>query len=74
MSDPMTPEQKAWIDEASYSALLHKWRFGPVGDPMFTGETGNYYERVLAEKKEIIGHEGAVEVSKMLGWGPDNRR
>ena len=67
MSTPMTKEQKEWIDTASYEALLSKWRFAPVGDPMFTGESGDYYGKVLGAKRDedLDRH---VATSKMLGW------
>ena len=47
----MTPEQKKWIDEASYEDLLRKWRFAPAGDPMFQGDTGEYYSKVMNEQR-----------------------
>lgn len=63
----MTPEQKKWIDEASYVDLLQKWRFAPVGDPMFQGDTGDYYSKVMFEKRAKEG-DGGVSASKMVGW------
>ena len=50
----MTNDQKKWIDNASYTALLYKWRFAPSGDPMFQGDTGDYYAKVMAEKKKTV--------------------
>lgn len=63
----MTPEQKKWIDEATYIQLLDKWRFAPVGDPLFQGETGIYYKQVMVEKRrqEL---DGGVSASKVVGW------
>ena len=46
----MTDEQKRWIDNASLHQLLDKWRFAPVGEPMFQGEVGEYFSKVIAEK------------------------
>jgi hypothetical protein len=63
----MTPEVKKWIDEQSYQTLLQRWRFAPVGDVMFQGETGDYYAKVMTEKR---GQEpdGGVGASKRVGW------
>lgn len=62
----MTPDQKRWIDSASYEQLLEKWRFAPVGDPMFQGDTGDYYSDVMSQKKSKCDH---VQASKNIGWG-----
>ncbi len=59
---------KEWIDNASYEELLRKWRFAPVGDPFFIGEMGAYYGRKLSEKRQEVGNEEHVRVSKMIGW------
>ncbi len=62
----MSPEQKAWIDGASYEDLLRRWRFAPAGDPMFQGETGTYYQDVMARKRKEVGDAGAVAASKAI--------
>jgi len=64
----MNDRQKKWIDEASYGKLLSRWRFAPVGDPMFTGDTGKYYSEVMAEKRASVGNDGHVAASKGIGW------
>jgi hypothetical protein len=64
----MTNEQKNWIDNASYRKLLRKWRHSPVGDPMFQGETGDYYAQVMRAKKHEVGQAAAVQASKDVGW------
>lgn len=61
----MTDEQKKWIDTASYEDLLNHWRFAPVGDPFFAGDTGSYYIKVMNEKKKEADH---VKASKKIGW------
>jgi len=63
----MTPEQKKWIDEATYEDLLRKWRFAASGDPMFQGDAGDYYAKVMVEKKAYDPAE-AVAASKRIGW------
>lgn len=62
----MTDQDKAWIDNASYETLLQRWRFAPVGDLMFTGDTGEYYAQVMKSKREA--HPNPPQVSKNLGW------
>lgn len=67
----MTPEQKSWIDNASYDQLLEKWRFAPVGDPFFQGDTGEYYSDVMRQKRANSNHMRksleAVEAMKEAG-------
>ena len=63
----MTPEQKKWIDEASYEDLLRKWRFASVGEPMFQGDTGKYYSKVMNEQRSA-DPGGHVRASKSIGW------
>ena len=63
----MTPEQKKWIDEATYEELLRKWRFAPVGEPMFQGNTGKYYSKVMKERRSA-NPAGHVSASKSIGW------
>jgi hypothetical protein len=71
MSTPITPEQKEWIDTASYEDLLWRWRFTPTGDDngFFTGETGKYYAKVMKQRREAPGgQEEHVRASKKIGW------
>ena len=64
----MNAEQmKNWIDNASYQQLLSKWRFSPSGDPFFEGEIGEYYSKVMAERK-AADPGAAVAASKAIGW------
>lgn len=63
----LTPENKAYIDKLGYEELLRRWRFAPVGDPWFRGETGAYWgERMAKLRAEGADHVGA---SKRIGWG-----
>lgn len=64
----MTLEQKAWIDGASYEDLLSHWRLAPAGDPIFQDEAGDYYQRVLAEKRAQVGDAEHTRISKAIGW------
>ena len=59
----MTPEQKSRIDSMNQYQLCKAWRFAPVGDPLFIGETGEYFIKVLNEKGGFT-----PEISKRLGW------
>jgi hypothetical protein len=61
----MNERTKHWIDNASYEELLAKWRFTTLGDPMFQGETGKYYSKVMSEKRKSADH---VQTSKNIGW------
>lgn len=66
----LTPERKAVIDSYSYEQLLRRWRFAPVGDPWFQGETGNYWGDRMAflRDQDKAMH---VAVSKQIGWERD---
>jgi hypothetical protein len=62
----LTPKNKAHIDSLSYEQLLSHWRFAPVGDPWFQGETGDYWKKRMSElRAQGADHVGA---SKRLGW------
>ena len=66
----MTTEElgmKEWIDQATYKSLLCKWRFEPSGSPWFEGEIGQYYAKVLKEKRELDPNN-AINASKEIGW------
>lgn len=65
----LTPENKQRIDSLSYEHLLRRWRFAPVGDPWFQGETGEYWGKRMAEMRdEPGGHERHVAASKSIGF------
>jgi hypothetical protein len=64
----MTEAEKKWIDNASYRDLLYKIRFAPVGEPMFTGDTGEYFVKVQRERRAAPGGDGEhVRASKEIG-------
>lgn len=69
MSEEIDPQIKKWIDESSYEALLYKWRFAKSGSPYFEGKTGEYYSKVMFEKRDALPHEEQVRASKNVGWG-----
>jgi hypothetical protein len=64
----LTPEVKTEIDERSYESLLRLWRFAPSGEPMFEGESGEYYKDRLA-KLRSENPADAVAASARIGWG-----
>jgi len=65
----MTDKEKTWIDAASYEQLLRRWRMAPGGgDPIFQGDTGKYYSKVMQQKRAEVGPGEAVRASKSIGW------
>lgn len=65
----LTQERKNHIDSLSYYNLLSSWRFAPVGNPWFQGETGDYWSKRMKELREKPGGDAAhVKASKELGW------
>ena len=62
----LTQENKQHIDEKCYEDLLSHWRFAPVGDLWFQGETGKYWSQRMKELRDGgANHAGA---SKHIGW------
>jgi len=59
---------KDQIDRMSYKVMLRKWRFGDTEDPIFQGDTGKYFAKVMAEKKAKLPHSEQVAISKTIGW------
>ena len=64
----LTPEAKQSIDGMSYENMLRAWRFAPLGDPMFQGETGDYFAKKMSEKRAAITAEEHTAASKRIGW------
>ena len=67
----MTDEEKLlarWIDNATYSQLLERWRNALSGDRMFEGAVGNYYGYIMAEQKRLLTNSEQVKISKEIGW------
>lgn len=65
--DQIKSGDKAWIDNATLSSLLHRWRFAPLGDPMFQGATGEYYSKVMFGKRDA-DPAAWTAASKSVGW------
>lgn len=61
-----TEKMKNWIDNASYYQLLDRWRNAVSGDPIFIGEVGLYYKKVMLEKKP--SNQEHTKISKEIGW------
>ncbi len=63
----MNESTKAQIDSMSYEGMLRLWRNAPAGHHMFQGETGQYYSKVMAEKRIAVGPAEHVRASKSIG-------
>lgn len=64
----MTPEDKEWIDNATLTELLTRWRRAPANDPIFAGDTGNYYSTVMFGKRDALPYGEWTKLSKSIGW------
>ncbi len=64
----LTPENKAHIDSLGYCQLLSHWRFAPMDDPYFQGETGEYWGQRMAELRKEQGDAMHTAASKAIGW------
>ena len=64
----MSPKQKEWIDNATYTQLLERWRCAPIGDTIFQGEAGQYYSETMRRKRNEAGEKAHVAASKLIGW------
>ncbi len=49
IQDELGKELKARIDALTQEEMARKWRYAPVGDPMFQGTAGRYFERRFKE-------------------------
>mgnify|MGYP001416544966 CR=1 FL=1 len=58
----MTEEQKKIIDNMTQKELCAKWRFARIGDPLFQGDTEEYFSKKLKESGGFT-----PEISKELG-------
>ena len=63
----LTEQRKVYIDGLSHFELLERWRFAPLGDPLFQGETGDYWAKRMKELRAKNPMK-AVQDSKDLGW------
>jgi hypothetical protein len=71
----MDQATKEKIDGMDYESMLRLWRNAPAGNPMFQGDTGAYFSKVMAEKRDALPEGAAVRASKNIGWdGPDSVR
>ena len=67
VDEVIPPEMKAWIDHASYEQLLSRWRFEPAGSRWFQGTVGDYYAKVISERRKSDPAEH-IRASKAIGW------
>lgn len=67
-SSNLTPEIKDRIDKMDYVAMLRAWRFSPSGDPLFQGEVGDYFKKVMLEKRDALPSGAHPAASKLIGW------
>ena len=63
----LTSELKAEIDGKSVYDLLHRVRFGPIGDTMFQDESAAYWLKRLSELR-AENPDAFVAASKAMGW------
>lgn len=65
----MDANVKEWIDKATYEDLLRRWRFTDIGDPMFVGDTGEYFIKRMKELRALGARNDIhVTASKRIGW------
>jgi hypothetical protein len=58
----MQQEEKSQIDAMSQEEMARRWRFSKAGDPLFQGDTGEYFTKVFKEKGGFT-----PEISKRIG-------
>ena len=63
----LTTQLKAEIDAMDHECMWREWRFAPVGEGIFQGESGKYFAEVMAKKRNA-DPAGAVAASKAIGW------
>lgn len=65
----LTDEVRAMIDGMSYGKLLETWRYAPAGEPIFQGESGQYYADVMRERRQALPEGAHATISKALMKG-----
>ena len=67
----LTDDLKEKIDAMCYETMLSKWRFAPIGDPLFqVGPAFDYFNaRMQKLRAQLGGQERHVAASKAIGWG-----
>ena len=61
----LTKELKEKIDNMSYESMLRQWRFTIFSTPIFQEESGDYFLKIMLEKKKSVDY---VQISKNVGW------
>ena len=64
----LTEEMKTKIDIMSLREMLAKQRFASIGDPLFQGDIGEYFLKVMREKKSAISNDEWSNISRSVGW------
>ena len=64
----MSPEQKKAIDGMDFRALFSLWRHAPSGNAFFVDDTGDYFAKVMKEKRASMPQCDVVAASKSIGW------
>ena len=64
----MKEETKKQIDEMDYGIMLSLWRFARIGHPMLSGETGDYFAKVMKEKTAKLTDSEKTAISNLIGW------
>lgn len=64
----MDEKTRIEINRMSYKEMLRLWRHSSSGIAMFRGETGEYFTKVMAEKKAALCNLDQVIASKEVGW------
>lgn len=54
---------KRRIDSMSREEMARQWRFAAIGDPLFQGENGDYFEERFRELGAF-----SPSISKAIGW------
>jgi hypothetical protein len=63
----MDAKTKNEIDSMDYRGLLSLWRFAKSGHPYFIGEVGDYYSKVMEQKRSALPPGEAAAISKEIG-------
>ena len=65
----LTSEVQSTIDALPYVRLLDRWRYAPIGDEMFEGESGDYWAQRTKELRALPGGDALnTSCSKSIGW------
>ncbi len=59
---------KKSIDDMDYRSMFQLWQFAPTGHAYLCGDEGEYFIKIMQEKRDAITDAQHTAISKEIGW------